>query len=238
VRKSISQLVTVLVSDHDEFVGGVLRTEEALLGRLRDAVTSSTGGSGSSGTSSLASERTTLNDGAFALWEDITGRIASMLESATEGEKATKDPRRNLRRWLKAWQEAVKLEEVTETQELHQAGMLTRMIERIRDLFDPPTVKEIMGTCPSCRQRWWFTSARHGTRTSVMHSVLRTGYPVVVSCYDCGEHWTGEHELARLGLVLALWPRVEALTTHHVTLGGTDLVALPDVLALLQDVAG
>jgi len=237
VRKSISELVTVLVADHQEFDGGVLRTEEALLVRLREAVSASTGGSGSSGASTLPSERTSMNDAAFVLWEDITGRIASMMETATD-ERSTKDPRRNLRRWLKAWKEAVALGEVLEAQELRQAGVLVRMAERIRDLFDPPTVKEIVGVCPSCRERWWFTNAKAGTRTSVLHSVLRTGMPVVVSCYDCGEHWTGERELMRLGLVLELWPRVEALTKHHVTLAGDDLVALSDVFDRLRDAAG
>jgi len=237
VRQTISQLVDTLVADHQEFDGGVLRTEQALLTRLREAVSASTGGSGSSGSSSLPSERTALNAGAFALWEDITGRIASMVESATD-ERSVKDPRRNLRRWLREWKEQVALGDIREQQELRQAGVLTRMIERIRDLFDPPTVKEFPGVCPSCRGRWWFTNTKEGARTSVLHCILRPGEPVKVSCYDCGEHWEGERELMRLSLVLELWPRVEAMTTHHVTLVGNDLVAMPDVLDLLQDAAG
>jgi hypothetical protein len=200
----IRKLVGSLTFVRFDFIGGHPVQAPALLDELRDAASASVGGSGSSG-SSAPNERTALNIAAFTMYEDITGRIGEMYASSAEQRlRPTKDPKHNLRGWLDAFEHDERLGEVNATQLRVQRQRLASFVERITDLSDPPSVKEITGSCPviDCGERYW-TIDREGTRTSTLYVQIRPGQALTARCHWCGSTWTGETQLEDLAVELS-----------------------------------
>jgi hypothetical protein len=168
--------------------------KEPLLAELRTAIHSSTGQTHSG--HSAANERSTLNMQAFTLYEDISGRIASMFASATDA-RPDPLPEINLTDWFDTFAAAHAAGDVIETQMALAWERLTNMIDRIADMFDPPVTKEILGDCPNCGVRY----ARNDTdesRVSAVYAQYRRGGHVTALCRACGTEWFGESRLVEL----------------------------------------
>lgn len=188
MQSTIPQLVEILADEHLGWIDGRMKRQGALLEQLRSAVGSSSGGTASGRT--MASQHSALNLGAFEAWEDISARIASMFNAATD-ERPGDDASANLRGWLHVWDLADRRGEITDVQRDTQRRRLTAIVERIRNLLDPPRVKEIQARCPNpeCGERWWYTDTRFGDRTSALYVRYRPDEPLVLRCHWCESEW-------------------------------------------------
>jgi hypothetical protein len=168
--------------------------KEPLLAELRAAIHSSTGQTHSG--HSAVNERSVLNVQAFTLYEDIAGRIASMYASTTNA-RPDPTPETNLTDWFDAFAAARAAGENVETQGALAWERLTKMVDRIADMFDPPVTKEILGACPVCGDRY---APNHvdDTRVSAVYAQYRRGGHVQAQCRSCGADWYGESRLVEL----------------------------------------
>lgn len=187
---------------------------EPLLAELRAAIHSNTGQTHSG--HSAVNERNAFNLRAFALYEDIDGRIASMFASATDA-KPTQSPEDNLTGWFDALRIAYAEGEIVEAQLALAWERLTDMVERIVDMFDPPVTKEILGPCPKCGERY-ATNRDEDTRVSAVYAQYRRGGHVEAVCRRCAAHWAGETQLLELARGVDAAPDFEAL--HKIRSGG------------------
>lgn len=203
----ITDLVNRMTATNYDFIAGRAVWAPSLLEQLGAAVGASTGGSGSNGSSSIASERSAFNASAFALYEDITGRIATLYHQATE-RTPTPDPQKNLIDWLREFHNADTRGEITDKQRRTARTRLAHFVERVTDFFDPPTVKEIIGKCPECGERYWPID-REGTRIATLYIAVTPGRELRAICHWCAESWTGSDELEDLYVEIAgeLWEK-------------------------------
>lgn len=191
---------TLTQSTSHEIQGQVVR-EQALLTRLMVGVNASVGRT--QGGATIPSERNALNLGAFQVYEDITGQIASMLDTAT-GQVADRDPRVALLRWYDAFELAWHRGQLVQKQLDVAAHRLESFAKRIQDLFDPATPGELIGSCPRCGEAHWFIDSK-GTKTTALYSLRRPG-SVEVRCHWCPAHWEGEPGLLALSLEMSDTP--------------------------------
>ena len=201
MRRTVAELVHVLTEEHASFVEGTLRTEDALIVRLRNAMRASMGMT--HGGHSLPNERSALNLGAFTTYEFVTETITSMLSAAQDDVPTRRRPVANLQAWLRIWQLAEHMGELNEAQVLNASRRLTDLVSRIESILNPPRVVEILGACPNpeCGERYWFTDTL-GSRTSAVYTVLRVGEPLVAHCHWCSTRWEGEAGLEQLNAAM------------------------------------
>ncbi len=198
----VAAAANVLLKPTPSMIAGHLVMQPPLLTRLIQGVLGDTGRTRSG--AALPSERNAINLGAFTLYEDIAGRIASMAESATDVPPA-RDPRVNLNRWVDAFELAWHRGLVVEAQLAAQTKVLKSFAVRINDQFDPATPGELIGACPSCGEHIWYSDSR-GSRTTALYSLRRDG-EVEVRCHWCPAVWAGVNGLTVLNDQLADTPK-------------------------------
>lgn len=191
--RDVVKAVTVLTAPTTTVIEGHTVTEPALLTRLLSGIHASVGRT--QGGATIPSERNALNLGAFHVFEDISGQIASMLATATE-QMPDRDPRINLLRWYDAFELAWHRGTIIDRQVNVAVDRLRSFSSRIDDLFDPAAVGEIKGTCPNCGESRWFTDSR-GASTTALFTLRRQGY-LEARCHWCDEKWIGTEGLRTL----------------------------------------
>jgi len=146
-----------------------------------------------------------LNVDAFALWEDITGQIASMFVSATD-RRPDKDPEVNLLAWWAVFSAAVYRHETVQLQHDVAGERLESWAQRIRDHFAAPRTVEVMVPCPNCGYERIVLGEADQAEVFALVAVVK-GTTVTVVCRNpvCkdafGEpsQWVGERQLEELG---------------------------------------
>jgi len=191
--------VDALSKRHDEMVhdGDRYRNvkQDALLGQIRDAMYGDLGRT-SSGRSSGA-DRSILVLEAFSLYEDITGRVEGWHRKLTgERKRATAEET------LRAWYRAFNAGENTPDRVEHAVLELTRFADRIRQFFDAPRTKEIIGACPVEECGYEYSINGEGITSTALYAVYREGDEPYVECRRCGAVWSGNSTLLQLGRYL------------------------------------
>jgi len=87
-----------------------------------------------------------MDFGAFALYEDIDGRIRSWMAElgAKPGKHVT--PAQMLRTWYTLWNAQIHTDSLTNS----YASILEGWADAIKDKLDPPKRIELMAPCPAC----------------------------------------------------------------------------------------
>jgi hypothetical protein len=200
--EAIRYVVHQLTRPRTVLIAGQTLARPAMLTQLIVGVRSDAGGTRRG--SGLPNERSAIDLSAFSLYEDISGRIASMLDSAT-GLAADSDPRINLDRWLDAFELAWFRGQITYDAQLRQAySRLIALGRRITDHFDPASVGELEGPCPNCGERTWYSDSK-GSKTTALFTKRRDG-EVEACCHWCGSQWTGWSGLTALRLSMGDTP--------------------------------
>ena len=167
---------------------------QPLLKQLEDARYSSP--SSNDGARGRASSRLGLNLDAHMLWEDVTGRITSMLSEVTDTRARDSNATGNLLVWWSLWRWIE--HEADEAQRVHRH--LTRMVRRIRDLFDPPMSVPLRGVaCPVCGWDRATVTDRGLVNETFALTVTMVDGDVVATCHACRHRWTGRTEVIHLG---------------------------------------
>lgn len=168
-----------------------------LLDMLREAVGSSLGKTQSG--KSADAERNILNLRAFSLWEHIDGTVRAWLKQLTTApaKPELKDALMQLDGLLTALHASSQIKEV---EYLRIRGQFPRWREQIWEMFDPPTVKDLIGECPNCNETAYY--ALDGAKSSALIVYYWKGLTPEAKCQRCGEHWSGEGQLLVLGRVL------------------------------------
>ena len=173
------------------------RVDEPLLEQLRVAIHSNIGGGGGG---KPARERTPLDVGAFALYEDIDGRIRSWMGEMGGKVGKSLTPVQVLRTWYTLWTSGQHEPQLTDS--------YTRAIEgwgqQIKDKLDPPPSFEITSKCPVCGQEWIIVGVGESKESvRVLSAVERENmddsYAV---CRACNKVWRGIGQMRQLRILI------------------------------------
>ena len=174
-------------------------TGAPLLQMLREAVGENSGMTRSGASS--PSQRILIDAGAFTLFEDIAGQIASQFTMATD-IRPNRAPEVNLLAWAAVFAAARDRGEVTDLQVIVASARCESWADRIRDYFDRPVVKEILVPCPHCGLRYVLNS--DGDRVAALNATLQPGQEMLVECGNCRQQWVGDFSVIDLGLAAGL----------------------------------
>ena len=206
VADPLEEVVDRLTVPCPDSTGGTVVIYDPLLPRLREAISSSLGGT--RGGVRAAHERSLLNVAAFTLYEDLDGRI-----SVLTGEVG-RMPEDRLRSWRERYAAARIRGEVEEATWLLTLSILGGWIRRIEDLLDPPVILELLAACPSCGARHIITQ---DTQMSAMYAGYRRGSDIMARCRVCSMSWTGESQLIALARRIDAEVNLEALAAFRST---------------------
>lgn len=178
-----------------------------LLDMLDEACRSSYG-AGASGASSDPASRNLINLEAHGLREHIDGTVRAWVRelSKQRPESELKDTLGQLAGILNAHHAA---HTITDTEHERISAFFPRWCERIWSLFDPPTVKDLIGACPNCSETKY--TALDGSKASALIAYFWKGIRPEAKCQSCGFHWSGERELLELGYHIGATQDEEAL---------------------------
>lgn len=167
-------------------------TRPPLLTDLRDAVRPNQGGTGTGGSSPSA--RIGFDAGAYDLYTEISGQVASAYETATE-RQPTDTPEMMLLEWFIELEAMGRIKDgLSDAQLLTQRNRVLAWQARIEHHFNPPRTGELPGAqCLACKEKVgvvlvdgaWVPSA----------AIFWTHSPekgLTVHCRVCNETWTGE----------------------------------------------
>ena len=168
-----------------------------LLDMLADAKLSSLGRT-TTGRSPDA-ERNILNLAAFQLWEHIDGTTRAWVRELSKAriEHDLKDAVVQLAGILNA---AHASNQIKPDRYRHMVTMFTRWRKQIWELFDPPVVKELTGSCPNCGETAYLNL--EGGKSKALIAYYWKGIRPEAKCQCCGERWSGERALLELGYSL------------------------------------
>lgn len=194
--------VALLTNEHTELIDGRPLTAGPLLEQLRDARYASIGAGGTRG----GGEGSMLNYAAYELWEEIDGRVRANLHDFNQEHKGDLMP------LIPRLVDTIKAEHaghrITDEYADELYGLFSKWVQRIRDLIDPPHVKEITAACPDCGERHEETRTmerRRGgwkeitTYRAAIRIPIRLGEALVAECHCCGKLWAGREQLIELG---------------------------------------
>ncbi len=166
---------------------------------MLDAICRSSYGAGVAGASSDPASRNLLNLEAHALREHIDGTVRAWLGELSKhrAESELKAAIVQLGGILNAHHAAAT---ITDREYQRITGFFPRWCERIWRLFDPPTIKELEGSCPNldCEMTRWADGAG-ATGTALIAFYVKGTMDVRASCRSCGWGWVGPAQLAVLG---------------------------------------
>lgn len=181
----------ILPPDDDRTGYQVIEHKPRIL-MLADMIGSDVGGS--TGGASLPSNRNLLNTGAFDLWQRIDQGAREALHLAGSV------PHRGLPAAIaQLGTVADTLREsngMTETAHTRLTARVEKWRADIENLLDPPTKKEIRGTCPNCSEARVYTA---DGETWALVAYYWRGRDVAADCQACGHHWQGDRALLELG---------------------------------------
>lgn len=177
-----------------------------LLDMLHDMIRSNIGERSSGGGAS--NERNLLDLGAFTLYESIDGQSRAWWRELSKSRPSEdlKDLVRELAGLLTAMRASGQVDDVTFVRISQQ---FPSWREQIWNLFDPPTVKELIGACPHCEERWVY-APDGGKSSALIVYYVRSEQPEA-KCQRCGEVWVGAKQLLTLGFHLGATVDGEAL---------------------------
>jgi hypothetical protein len=177
-----------------------------LLDMLHDLIRSNIGERSSGGTA--ANERNLIDLNAFTLWETIDGAARASWRDLSKSRPSEdlKDLVRELAGLLTAQRASGQVNDVTF---VRMTAQFPKWREQIWNLFDPPTVKELIGACPHCEER--FVYAPDGSRGSALIVYYVRSEQPEAKCQRCGEVWVGAKQLLTLGFHLGATVDGEAL---------------------------
>lgn len=203
LTRTHSDVVTVIESGARRYIPV---DHAPLLDMLRDAISSDLGGD-MRGASSAA-ERNVLNLGAFTLYEHIDGVSRSSWRelSKTAPSRELKDLVRELAGLIHALRASQQLDDLTY---LRHSQHFAEWAKQIWELFDAPVVKELIGPCPHCEER--FVYAPDGSRGSALIVYYVRSEQPEAKCQRCGEVWVGAKQLLTLGFHIGATVDHEAL---------------------------
>jgi len=181
------------------------RTDEPLLVQLRLAIHNNIGGSGGG---KQARERTPLDVGAFALFEDIDGRVRSWLSDL--GGRVGKDLTTEavLRAWYVLWSAGPHRSLLVE----RYTDMLEGWAQQIKDKLDPPAQIEITAPCPVCGVEWLNVGLKLPDGSDDPNDVERLRVLAAVErenmddsfamCKSCNRVWRGVGQMRALRIAM------------------------------------
>lgn len=207
VADPLEEVVDRLTVPCPDLTGGTVIVYDPLLPRLREAISSSLGGT--RGGVRAMHERSLLNVAAFTLYEDLDGRI-----SVLTGD-ASRYPEDRLRSWQDRYLAARTRGEVPEPTWLLTLSILGGWVRRIEDLLDPPVVLELLAPCPACGARHIITS--QDTQISALYAGYRRGADIMARCRVCSMRWDGESQLIALARRIDADVNLEALAMFRAT---------------------
>jgi hypothetical protein len=168
---------------------------KALLAQLRESIHSSLGKT-EEGRSS-AEGHNALNVTAFTLYENIDGLIRSHHAYLT-GNQSKAGPESLLRLWYIAFANQYRGGKITDLVLARTRTMLAKWVRDIQNLYDPETMKELIGECPNCDQRYFYDQNEELLR-SALYAHYRADNTPEAQCRCCGAQWFGARELRDLG---------------------------------------
>lgn len=165
-----------------------------LLDMLKEAIGSSLGKTGAG--RSPDAERNIMNLRAFALWQHIDGTTRAWLRdlSKQRPSKELKDALVQLGGLLEALHAS---NQIKESRYLHILEQFPRWRSQIWEMFDPPTMKELIGACPNCGETS-YVNLEHVTSPALIAYYWK-GIQPEAKCQQCGDRWSGERALLDLG---------------------------------------
>lgn len=168
---------------------------QALIVQLRESIHSSLGKTqdGHGG----AEARSALNLTAFTLYETIDGLIRAHY-AYLSGGAAKADPENLLRLWYIEFANQYRSKKVSDLVLARTKNMLAKWVRDIQNLYDPETLKELLGECPHCQARHVYEESEDVMR-SALYAHYRTDNTPEAQCRSCGATWFGARELRELG---------------------------------------
>lgn len=172
--------------------GYVVIDHEPRLNMLRGMIGSNSGGTTAGG--SLASTRNLVNVPALDLWQRIDEQTRASLE-----QHGTR-PKRELIEAVDQLGQVADTLRNTNAMTEQEHSRLIRRVEgwraQIENLYDPPTRKEIRGTCPNCGTDRVQTP---NGETTAIYAYYWRGQEPAAECQACPKTWQGERALLELG---------------------------------------
>lgn len=178
-------------------------TEPPLISLLRQAIASSTSGSGGGG--ALPNQRSVIDGDALDMYEKLSKDILNAYRGVTTAAPF-QEPEKNLRQWFIAVSNEVRSGKLDEGTLLSDAQIWFDWIRIIEDKLFPPTTLEVVAPCPveGCGKRW----AKSGSGDSIPAIVIQHRPPSServnalakshAKCRACGTVWRGDRKLREL----------------------------------------
>lgn len=195
VVDELTQEHSVTVDQKGVFLG--LRTEHALLLKLRTAVASNMGGGDGAG--KAGRERVPLNVGARDLYDRITADITEWYGRETDyAEHGRPTPEVTLRQWFIRFVNRYRQLDISDTAFDRQIVLVESWVQQIRDLLDPPFRWPLTSPCPICGLEWVslykVDDPAEIERVRVLNAVEREHIEesyVICRNPECGRIWKG-----------------------------------------------
>lgn len=177
-----------------------------LLDMLHGMIGSNFGGNTTGATA--ASTSNILNLAAFTLYENIDGTARAWWRELSKSRPSENllDLVRELAGLLVAQRASGQVDDVTF---VRISGQFPEWRRQIWEMFDPPVVKELVGACPHCDERWVY-APDGGKSSALIVYYVRSEMPEA-KCQRCGEVWVGAKQLLTLGFHLGATVDHEAL---------------------------
>lgn len=185
-----------------------------LLDMLRDSITSNVGERTAGGKS--AAERNPMDLNAFTMWADIDIKARTHWRGLSKARPSEdlKDVVRELAGLLNAQRASGGADELTYVRIVQDFETWRR---QIWEMFDPPIVKELIGACPHCEERWLY--APDGAKSAALITYYVKSEQPEAKCQRCGEVWVGNRQLLTLGYHLGATVDIESLREMGVDVG-------------------
>lgn len=163
---------------------------EPLLDQLRNAIHFSNGKNGGGGTDNRANP---FDLRAFEMWENVDGIIRAWGKDLGAAYNV------ELKVMLRRVYILTNSLPADDTRHARLDYLVRGWVKSITEMFDPPTVKELVGDCPmsGCGQR--YVKDEHGDLTAALIAYYRTDEQPEAKCRACGAVWVGVMALRTLG---------------------------------------
>ena len=160
---------------------------------LRDAISSSMGGTTAGGRNPAATNLLDLT--ALELLQKIDEQTRATMETLTT-ERPSKDLATALEQYATIADTLRVTNNITERDHTRLVERAQQWREGIDNLFDPPRQKELKAPCPKCGTEHTIVD---GNRKRTLVAYYWEGHQPAARCLSCGETWMGERELLQLG---------------------------------------
>lgn len=173
---------------------------DALLGQLREAISSSLGSGNGGGRSSMSGSL--LDTGALALFEHIDDLARAWMRELTGDHRG--DLLGIINRLPAAIQAGHANGVIDDDTRERLDAMFGQWVARIEDFFDPPHQKELTAPCPECGERYYMAETVEQGRVVDTVQVaavvipVKRGRAIIAECRCCGSMWATETDLVRL----------------------------------------